>query len=161
MITEGDGVTVTGTGSIDTPYVVSADGLPAATPFTTTMMPNPVTAGNMTVVVLAADNPIFASGLAGDAYPRLLISADNDTAFIMFGDGTTDPYSGSAFVGLGNSNDVAIGFYVRVGDYGLRVRNPGDLEVLSSSHGVILHSPDTTAYRVTVNNAGTLVVTAV
>lgn len=136
----------------------------AATPFTTTTMPNPMTAGNMTVIKLSADNPVLAIALAGDAFPRLLIPSDATDAGFYFGDGTFDLFNAgpAAFIGYSSPGTVGIGASVTVnGVTGLHTSGIAEVEVSSSGRGVILHSPNNTKYRITVDNAGVLTTTVV
>lgn len=63
-------------------------------------------------------------------------------------------------LGSENNGVVVLGADARVGDSMLQVT--GDIEVIGSggTEGVILEAPDTTRYKVTVNNAGALVIAA-
>lgn len=61
------------------------------------------------------------------------------------------------------TNGSGISFWTRAGGATSRTGKflpGGDLELFTAGQGVILHSPDGTRYRLTVSNAGALVVTA-
>jgi hypothetical protein len=180
VVQGGTGVTVTGTGAIDTPYVVSGSGgdtsglIPAGVPFVTTTMPNSVTgSGDMTVVVFPADTAALAIALTGDAFPRWLFAADSLGGGLRIGNGTAPPltYISSA----GGSGDQ---FYVyapngvkfesdggfieldsdgdtQIGGRDLLV-NDGDVFTGTVGEGVVMRSPDGSQHRLVVDNAGVL-----
>lgn len=135
--------------------------VPAATSFTTTTLPNPVDGGNMTVLVFPADTAALAIAVAGDAFPRFLMTSDITDGW-YFGDGTFDPYgvgpnlfasatrwtvSSPGIVGFDATNGLEVGL--------------SDIKILTPSAGVILISSGGTKYRITVADDGHLITTLV
>lgn len=144
---------------------LSNNALPAATPFTTTTMPNPVSGvGTIDVVVFpsGASDVLMGVAIAGDAFPRWLIAADPNNGLYM-GDGTFDPYNGNG-VGFYASFSSTTSLNLIGGDeifLGQETHTFTDIVVESPAAGVILTAPNNTKYRISVNNAGVLSTTVV
>lgn len=126
--------------------------LPAAQPFTTTTMANPLTDVPMTVLVPSGDAAVLGIALDGDSGPRLTI--DGSTG-ISFGDGS---FSGghAARLTVGGTGDFDVfcaGLYVNA-----PVRVLGDLRVggltANGTVGVIFNSPDDGLHRILVADDG-------
>jgi hypothetical protein len=82
---------------IDPPLVAPA------TPMTTTAIANSITgSGDYTVNLTATTDgtPALAFGVAGDAFPRVIIPFDTRDSDILLGDGTADP-AGPTLAGMG------------------------------------------------------------
>jgi hypothetical protein len=105
---------------------------------------------------LAWDAPTLFDGSAPDGY---LIRVDYDDQNYYYGDAywtvatNSATYDGTATTGLVNSApDVSLNYTV-VGVKSLKVHT-GDVEVVDKDRGVIIHSPDDTAWRITVSDLG-------
>lgn len=156
----GDSITITGNGCSANPYIISSpEALVGASPFTTSVVPNPVAGGTMTQIEFASDDAVIAIKISGDVFPRFLISANDG---IYFSDGTFDGYNDVCFIGgqtLGGLNVLALSGPDRIS--ACRDLEIDDCAGLPGTAGVILKAPNATKYRVTVNNAGVLVTTLV
>ncbi len=125
-------------------------GLTAASPFTVATMTNPFTgSGEISVLVFPAGHlPALALAMENDEFPRFLLGG-NPGDGIWAGDGATDPGD----VGAQFTYDTVDGTPVWQMS---GIRALGDVECLNPGTGVVLHSPDGTAFRVTVADDGTL-----
>lgn len=125
-------------------------GIPAATPFTTETVPDPVVGGDATMTCLVF--PTFQAALSikleGDAFPRLLLAADPMDGIYM-GDGTSDPYNNGGFHFKTVSGNPAIG-------YDTLIYTNHDIEFAGFNKGVILRATDNSRHRLRVNPDGTL-----
>lgn len=155
-----------------TPYAVTfADGgIPqvGAAPFafplpagaTIEDQANTVTSsGTYPVITVPADTPLLAFKLAGDAYPRLAITADpGNFAALNLGDGTSDPFAGVSIGLTSNTGDPAA-------DLNLALNAPPDnhialnrlvysreIRILTGSEGLVLTDrSDGHTYRLKVD----------
>lgn len=132
--------------------------LHASSPFTVVQMPDPVAGtGTMDVIVFpAATSARLALAAEGAAFPWMVMGADWEDG-VYFGDGTYDPYNdgGANLYDLGTPKGVGL-----IGELHVRgdvaVAQGSDYRVADKASGVVLLSPDNTAYRIKVANDGTL-----
>jgi hypothetical protein len=126
----------------------------AATDFTTETVPDPIRGGDATMqcLVLPADQPVLAVKVAGDAFPRWVLSGHGSLAL---GDGTFDPVNNGANLSS-STNGSDTDLYMTSGGAGI-VNVNADLRMgYSHGYGLILFAPDNSMHRINVANDGTL-----
>jgi hypothetical protein len=126
----------------------------AATDFTTETVPDPIRGGDATMqcLVLPADQPVLAVKVAGDAFPRWVLSGHGSLAL---GDGTFDPVDNGANLSS-STNGSDTDLYMTSGGAGI-VNVNADLRMgYSHGYGLILFAPDNSMHRINVANDGTL-----
>lgn len=127
-------------------------GIPAATPFTTETIPDPVVGGDATMTCLVFPingTPVLAVKLEGDAFPRFLLASDLKDG-IYLGDGTEDPYNNGGFHFKMVFGESAIEYTTRL------YMNNHDIEFAGFDKGVVLRATDNSRHRIRVNPDGTL-----
>lgn len=117
----------------------------AATPFTTETMANPIGDGDISVLVFPAEgSAVLAVKVDGDAFPRWLLMAGNESG-LYIGDGTIDVTQGANIWGHGAD--------LHLGGRGNVVP---DTDVIFDGVGPVLTAPDTSTHRIKVANDGSL-----
>jgi hypothetical protein len=145
VLVPGD-LNVTGSVSGGTIVGGGADRIPAAQDFTTTTL---FSVGKVAVMGTGTyEDRAIALMLTGDTHVRFLLTANGS---ISFGDGSTgntcDLYIDSGKLRVYSNTRIMLeGSAVEVSD--------GD--VVCSGGGPVLYSPNSTAYRIVVSNAGVL-----
>jgi len=130
------------------------NAVPAATPFTTTTMPNTYSGlGNIVVLVLPVNDVALAITTLGETFPKVV----HTDRYISFGDGTVDPISGNAYIvrdahqaGMPSGDCLSTGNLLM----NAVLQSPADSSF--TDHGIQLISPNGTRYFLSVDNAGAL-----